>query len=145
MLTQFSYPIICTDKVGETASYYEDHFDFVPAFEIMHGFVILQREGWDNAYLAILSVDSDEIPEEYRKPTSGMILNYPVENVEKTYDDLYLEGLDIVTETKISICGRKHFFVKDPNGILIDVAANVPLEQAMAEDELDMLSMPLKV
>lgn len=141
ILTQFSYPIICTDKFRDTVNYYEDYLGFVPQFEIIKNFVILKRNAYHDVYVAILDVNNHEIPEEYRKSSSGIIINFPVEDVQKAYDELYIEGLKILNEPKISICGRKHFFVVDPNGILIDVAENVPLEAAMTKEQQDMISI----
>lgn len=141
VLTQFSYPIICTDKFSETMAYYEDHLGFAPAFEIK-GFAIMKREEYADVYIAVIDARNEEIPEAYRRPVSGMILNFPVEDVEQAHSDLYLEGLDIVSEPKMSMCGRKHFFVEDPNGILINVAENVALEETMAPEQLTAVRVP---
>jgi len=126
MLSQFSYPIVCSDCFKKSVAFYEDHFDFVSAFE-MDGFVILKREGWENVYLAIIDSEHDALPEHYKRPTQGLILNYPVENVIAFYDDAYHEGLNLISEPKDTLCGRKHFFIEDPSGLLIDVAENIDL------------------
>lgn len=141
MLTQFSYPIICTDKFRDTVNYYEDYLGFSVQFEIVQNFVILKRDSYKDVYVAILDINNHEIPEEYRRSSSGVILNFPVEDVEKAYDELYIEGLEILDKPKISICGRKHFFVVDPNGILINVAENVPLEDAMTPEQKNLVTI----
>lgn len=141
MLTQFSYPIICTDKFRDTVNYYEDYLGFSVQFEIVQNFVILKRNSYKDVYVAILDINNHEIPEEYRRSSSGVILNFPVEDVEKAYDELYIEGLEILDKPKISICGRKHFFVVDPNGILINVAENVPLEDAMTPEQKNLVTI----
>jgi len=135
MLSQFSYPIICSDNFEQTVAFYEDHFEFVPSLE-MEGFVILSRETWQNVYLAVIDCNHEAIPERFRKPVSGMILNFPTDKVQKIYDRLYDEGLDIVSEPVDAKCGRKHFYVEDPNGILIDVAEEVDMTTLMSPEEL---------
>ncbi|MCB1531941.1 MAG: glyoxalase [Alphaproteobacteria bacterium] len=145
MLTQFSYPIICTEKFKDTVNYYEDHLGFVPQFEIFQNFVILKRDTYADVFIAIVDAHSQEIPQEYRRKSSGIILNFPVEDVQKTYDEFYIEGLEVLNEPKVSICGRKHFFVVDPNGILIDVAENVPLSETVPPEKEDMISVSLAV
>ena len=138
MLSQFSYPIICTENFKQTVAFYEDHFDFVSAFEL-DGFVILQRQNWPDMYLAIIDSHNKAIPEAYQRPTSGMILNFPVDDAKSTYDRLYWEGLNLVTEPQNALCGRKHFFVEDPSGILIDVAENIDLASVMDQETMEKL------
>ena len=127
MLSEFSYPIICTEKFVQTVAFYEDHFGYVSAFEL-DGFVILQREDWPNMYLAVIDSNHSALPEEYRQPSKGMILNMPIRNAAETFDDVYYDGLDILSPPRDAMCGRKHFFVSDPNGILLDLAENVDLD-----------------
>lgn len=138
MLSQFSYPIICTDKYVQTVNFYEDHFDFAPEFELKD-FVILKRKDYDDCYIAIISSDNETIPKQYRKAVSGMILNYPVRDVRASYQQLYWEGLNIVSEPADAPCLRKHFFVEDPNGILIDIAEDIKSTNLGIIDEIKEL------
>lgn len=135
MLSQFMYPIICTEKFSQTVAFYEDHFGYYVAME-MNGFVILQRENWSDMYLAIMDKSHPAIPEQYRRSVSGMILSMPVRDVMAAHQEAYWEGLNVISEPEKALCGRKHFFVEDPNGILIDVAENVPLEGLMDDDQI---------
>lgn len=123
MLSEFSYPIICTDKFVETVNFYEDYLHYTPALE-QSNYVILKRNDWDNCYLAILDISHPSIPQQYRKQVSGMLLNYPVANVDKTYEDFYWEGLNIVSDLETTPCYKKRFFIEDPNGILIAIGEN---------------------
>jgi catechol 2,3-dioxygenase-like lactoylglutathione lyase family enzyme len=127
MLSQYSYPIICAENFVKTVNFYEDHFEFVPAFEMI-GFAILERKNWPGMYLGVIDSKHTSLPEQYRNKASGMILNYPVYSVDKTFHELYWEGINIVSDPEDALCGRKHFFVEDPNGILIDVAENIDAE-----------------
>ena len=135
MLSQFSYPMICSENFEQTVAFYEDHFDFLPALE-MEGFAILSREEWTNMYLAVIDAKHPIIPEKYRKPVAGVILNFPVKDVKAMYERLYDDGLELMSEPKDVKCGRKHFFVEDPNGILIDVAEEIDMSDVMSPEEL---------
>lgn len=136
MFSEFSYPIICTKNFVKTVNFYEDYFDFEIAME-MDTFTILKRKSMKDTYLAIIDSAHETIPVQYRQPTKNMILSFPVPDVEAMYKAIYLEGLDIVSEPHDAICGRKHFFVEDPNGILVDVAQNIPLESLMKKEEME--------
>jgi len=134
MFSQFSYPIICSDKFQETVAFYEDYFGFLPKLEA-EGYVILEREGKKDVYLAIIDYEHSALPEAYKRPVQGMLLNYPVDSVVQFYDYAYHEGLKLLSEPKDSPCGRKHFYVEDPNGILIDVAENIEVSNGLTDEE----------
>ena len=127
MLSKFSYPIICTGDFVHTVAFYEDYFEYVPVLE-MENFVILQRKEWSDMYLAIIDSNHQAIPARYRKPVRGMILSFPVHSAQKAFLELYMEGLNVLSEPEPALCGRSHFFVEDPNGILIDVAEEIDIE-----------------
>lgn len=134
MLSEFSYPIICSQKFEKTVAFYEDYFDFTPEFE-MHGFVILKRQNWNNMYLAIIDSKHSALPDAYKKPAQGIILNYPVKNADDFHNYAYHEGLSLMSEPKDALCGRKHFYIEDPNNILIDVAENINIESLISSNE----------
>lgn len=136
MLSQYSYPIICSQNFEQTVAFYEDYLEFIPEFE-MKGFVILKREQFDHMYLAIIDSNHEALPDEYKRPVQGMILNYPVDNVIQFYDQAYHEGLTLLSEPKDASCGRKHFYIEDPNGILIDIAQNVDITELLGTEDLD--------
>jgi len=120
MQAKYLYPIISTADLRKTTNFYEDFFDFVPVFE-MEGYVFMHRKDREDMCLALMDANHADIPEEFRKPAQGLILNFPVDDVHAAYEACYMEGLDIRSEPAIAACGRRHFFVTDPNGILIDV------------------------
>jgi|GEM_PF-397233 len=122
MLSNFSYPIICTDDYVQTVNFYEDHFDFTPEFELPQ-FSILKRQGCNNSFIAIVDKNHSSIPGPYRAQTKGMILHLPVSSVDSAYQQFYWEGLNIVSEPAVAPnIGVKHFYVEDPNGTLLCVA-----------------------
>ena len=134
MLSQFSYPIISSEKFSETVAFYEDHFGFTPKLE-MDGFVVLEREDMADVYLGIINCKHKALPEAHRKPVTGLMLSYPVDNVIKFYDYAYHEGLTLLSEPNDALCGRKHFYVEDPNGVLVDVAENIDLNKIVSIED----------
>lgn len=138
MFSEYSYPMICAKNFTKTVNFYEDYFEFEPTFE-MAGFTVLKRRGQSNMYLAIIDAQHDVIPKKYRTSTKGLILNFPVDDSKTAYERLYLEGLTMISEPSDALCGRKHFFVEDPNGVLIDVAENIPLEKLIHGEKMEDL------
>ena len=113
------YPIIKTDKLIESINFYEDYFGFVPELE-MECFAVMTHSE-NGARIGFITHDYHALPEHQKSAAQGLILNFPVKNVNESYKDMYLEGLDLHAQPALAPCGRRHFFVEDPNGILIDV------------------------
>ncbi|WP_298726126.1 VOC family protein [uncultured Ferrovibrio sp.] len=123
-LTQY-YPVICTQDVAATRAFYEQHFNFAPAFE-SDWYVHLTSKVDPNTHLAVLDCRHETIPEGYRKPAQGVLINFEVEDVDAEYSRAKDAGLNIRLDLRDEAFGQRHFIVADPNGILIDVIKPIP-------------------
>jgi uncharacterized glyoxalase superfamily protein PhnB len=127
-MTNF-HPTIVSEKLGPTVNFYEDYFGFVATLE-QDGFTLLQKEANPNDRIAIFDKTHQCVTGRVNT-VQGLILNIAVDDVKKTYDALYMEGLEIYKEYGTDIHGRKHFVVFDPNGVLINVHENVEVALGM--------------
>jgi uncharacterized glyoxalase superfamily protein PhnB len=134
-MAQSFYPILMTEKYVETINYYEDHFDFIAEMET-DTFTVLRHKKDSAVRIAVVAREHDELPEGHSKNAQGIILNYPVSDVQSAFEYFYMEGMDIKTDIKLSPCGRRHFMVVDPNGVLIDVMQEY---DPFKEGDLDIL------
>ena len=112
------YPIICTDRLVETVNFYEDHFDFIPEMELDNYFLLRHNIDKDR-YIAFVDVNSEALPNEAKKVSVGLVIKFPVSNVDTAYQQAYWEGLDILDEPKPSRCGGRQFMIRDPNGVYL--------------------------
>ncbi|WP_065333839.1 VOC family protein [Tritonibacter mobilis] len=117
--TQF-YPVIQTRNVEATAQFYQQNFGFSPAFT-SDWYVHLQCDADPSVNLAILDGGHETIPETGRGLTSHLLLNFEVEDARAEYTRLTGRGLEVVKPLCDEDFGQRHFIVKDPNGVLIDV------------------------
>ena len=115
-----NYPVILTDKVDETAAYYETHFRFRRVFDA-NWYVHLQSTEDESVNLAILDKDHETIPAAGRGKRSGLIVNFEVADVDAVYADVQASGADIVKPLQDEPFGQRHFVAIDPSGVLIDV------------------------
>ncbi len=115
------YPIICTDKLKETINFYEDHFGFRPYYEIEY-YAYLNHPEHEDMHIGIADLSHPDLPPNYKSTVSGMMLSFFTDDIQKMYDELYMEGVDLASEIKDEACGRRHFGVIDPNGIMISVS-----------------------
>ncbi len=121
------YPVIMTDQVEISSTYYQNYFNFEVVYEA-DWYTSLKRVSNSLTYeLAILNATHTTIPEEYRKSVQGIILNFEVADVDIIYDRLITElKLPLIQELRDEEFGQRHFITEDPNGILIDVITVVP-------------------
>ncbi|MBL0935046.1 MAG: VOC family protein [Rhizobiaceae bacterium] len=119
------YPVIMTDAVTDTATFYQRHFGFVPAFE-SDWYVHLTLASDSGVNLAILDGAHGTIPASGRGRVSGLLLNFEVEDVDAEHARLVEAGLPILLPIRDEDFGQRHFITADPNGVLIDIIKPIP-------------------
>lgn len=122
--TQY-YPVIQTADVAETTAFYRDHFRFEPSFT-SDWYCHLQSREDPKVNLAVLQFDHETIPEEGRRASAGLILNFEVTDVDAEFATLQAAGLPILKDLVSERFGQRHFITRDPNGVLIDVITPIP-------------------
>ncbi|MDX8348820.1 VOC family protein [Cognatiyoonia sp. IB215446] len=122
--TQY-YPVIQTDDVAATKAFYVDNFRFNVSFEA-DWYCHLQSSEDPKVNVAILKGDHETIPEVGRGTSSGLILNFEVEDVDAEFARLKDASLPILKTLTDEAFGQRHFITQDPNGVLIDVIKPIP-------------------
>jgi catechol 2,3-dioxygenase-like lactoylglutathione lyase family enzyme len=131
-LTGF-YPVICTSRLRESRDFYTGLLGFEPTFEA-DWYVSLRRPGPLPYELALLDHDHPTLPEAYRVPVRGLLLNVEVEDVDAEWERLVVRGgLRAELELRSEDFGQRHFIVADPSGVLIDVITPIAPAAAYAD------------
>ncbi|MDX3106944.1 VOC family protein [Nonomuraea angiospora] len=119
-LTSF-YPVICTARLQESRDFYTGLLGFETTFEA-GWYVSLRRPGTPAYELALLDHTHPTLPEAYRAPVRGLLLNFEVADVDAEWERLVVgAGLTAELALRSEDFGQRHFIVADPNGVLIDV------------------------
>ncbi len=124
MKPQSIYPVIGTDQIAVSRDFYTSHFDFDIVFEA-DWYVSLKSRSNPAYELALLDYRHSSLPEEYRQPARGVLINVEVNDVDEIYAQLKNNGLPMILELKSEEWGQRHFIIRDPNDILIDVIQNI--------------------
>ncbi|WP_193188170.1 VOC family protein [Nisaea sediminum] len=119
------YPVILAGDVVETARFYRENFRFRAAFE-SDWYVHLQSSEDEGVNIAVLQGDHETIPESGRGRTSGLILNFEVDDVDAEYARARAAELPVLLSLRDEPFGQRHFITRDPNGVLIDVITPIP-------------------
>ena len=118
------YPVIGTDQIAVSRDFYTSHFDFDIVFEA-DWYVSLKSRSNPAYELALLDYRHSSLPEAYRQPARGVLINFEVTDVDEIYTQLTNNGLPMILELKSEDWGQRHFITRDPHGILIDVIQNI--------------------
>ncbi len=116
------YSIAITDKVKECTAYYTKYFGFTIVFEA-DWYVQLLHEP-SGAELGLMAPDVDNQPKQLHPGFSGngMIYSFEVDDAQSEYERLSKEtALDFIVALKDESFGQRHFIVRDPAGIYVDV------------------------
>ena len=115
------YPLLITEKINECAAFYTEHFGFSVVFQ-QDWYVHLLHEA-SGAELAFMAPNTDTQPAELHPgfTGSGMVYGFEVYDAAAEYERLGGANLDVVTELKDEPWGQRHFIVRDPAGIYVDV------------------------
>lgn len=131
------YPVIVTDKLDLSKTFYTTHFPFEVTFD-SDWYVSLRTAGDRSFELALLDAAHPTIPAAFRQPyQSGLILNFEVEDVDTAYERFCAAGLPIHLHVRSESFGQRHFITSDPNGILIDVIKVIPPSEEFAANYSD--------
>jgi catechol 2,3-dioxygenase-like lactoylglutathione lyase family enzyme len=116
-ITSF-YPVLMVDDVAATARFYREELGFDVSFEA-DWYVSLRFEGGE---LAILDRTHETIPEGFREPVRGLLLNLEVPDAAAAHARLVGDrGLPERLALREEDFGQRHFIVEAPGGVLIDV------------------------
>jgi uncharacterized glyoxalase superfamily protein PhnB len=122
-LTSF-YPVLGAPNLKEAHAFYAQWFGFETTFE-SDWYVSLKRGDHE---LALVDPAHETVPEGFRNPARGVLLNVEVDDVDAEWRRLVIDGglrpeLDIRSED----FGQRHFIVADPNGVLVDVITPIEI------------------
>jgi catechol 2,3-dioxygenase-like lactoylglutathione lyase family enzyme len=139
MITNSFYPVILTDKVALSSTFYSTHFRFETVYEAdWYVSLRLTNNGKTSYELALLDASHPTIPSVYQKRVQGLILNFEVDDVDSEYNRLILdEKLPLQLDIRDEVFGQRHFITSDPNGVLLDIIQIIPPSETESAQYVD--------
>ncbi len=119
------YPVITVSDVAATAGFYETNFGFTKGFD-SGWYVHLVHPDNPGVNLAVMESSHESLPEGYRKDAQGVLLNFEVEDVDAIYARMTASDVEILRPLKDESWGQRHFIMRDPAGVMIDVIKMIP-------------------
>ncbi|MEU9420847.1 VOC family protein [Streptomyces sp. NPDC051000] len=130
-LTGF-YPVLCTERLGESVAFYTTLFGFETTYT-SDWYVSLRQPEPPHYELALVLAGHESVPEAFRRPARGLLLNFEVVDVDAEYARLVTgAGLKPELPLRDEAFGQRHFIVAAPDGVLIDVITPIEATAAYA-------------
>ena len=117
-----AYSIVITDQLQSCADFYTRHFQFNVVFQ--EDWYVHLLHAASGAELAFLAPNTPSQPAQLHAPYSGtgVVLSLEVEDAELEYRRLTdKKDCDIFLPLKDEPWGQRHFMLRDPAGVCIDV------------------------
>ena len=130
------YPVIGTQALAVTKQFYVDHFEFSVTFEADWYISLIREQG--GTQLAILDYTHPSVPEKFRKPAQGVLINFEVEDVDGVYAAIQEAKLPIHLPLRDEAWGQRHFITSDPAGLLVDVIKLIPPSEDYSSQYTDL-------
>lgn len=126
------YAVLMTDRLEESRSFYAELLDLDLAFE-SDWFAQLISTGTDQAQMGMVAADHESIPANFRNPAgTGLLVTVEVEDVDSVYERAVAAEAPVELSLRDEERGQRHFIVRDPNGIAVDVVKVIPATSSEA-------------
>lgn len=114
------HPLTITPKLKETATFYKDFFEFKEIFTSDWYIQLAHKSG---AEIAIMLPNLPNQPKFLHAPHagSGIVFTLETNDATKMYHELKEKNAPIVYELKDEEWGQRHFILKDPASVYVDV------------------------
>jgi uncharacterized glyoxalase superfamily protein PhnB len=116
---------LASSDVGSAADFYERHLDFRRLFA-SDWYVHLQQAEHPQVNLALLDAKHETVPADHRTPAKGLLLNFEVDDVDAEYTRLMDAGAEVVLPLRDEPWGQRHFILRGPDGVLLDIIKPIP-------------------
>lgn len=117
---------IITEKLTETKQFYTEVLDFEITFE-NEFYLLLHTPDKSNELSFLLPNHVSQQPLFQAKfEGKGIYLTIEVDDVDEVYQRLKAKNVEIIIALRDEPWGDRHFAIKDPNGVGIDIVTYSP-------------------
>jgi uncharacterized glyoxalase superfamily protein PhnB len=119
--TNSFYPVIMTDRLKESATFYTQHFGFESVFAADWYISLRMTQAKAPYELALLDPSHPTIPTAFQNNiVQGLILNFEVDDVDAAYAVMRESGAEIVHPLQDEEWGVRRFMLREPSGTLVN-------------------------
>ena len=124
-----SFSVLIVNDLDKAKSFYVNNFGFSIAFQNEWYLHLVSESG---IQVAFMLPNQPTQPDIFKKQYdgNGFIFSVEVDDADQAYSHTKNNSLDIAIDLKSEEWGQRHFAIKDPNGVYVDVVqATEPTEE----------------
>jgi uncharacterized glyoxalase superfamily protein PhnB len=124
-----SFPVFTVANLAAAKSFYTENLDFDVVFSGEWYIHLVSKSG---VQVGFLLPDQPTQPPIFQNPYrgEGVIFSLEVEDADAAFEAAKSKSLNIVLELRSEDWGQRHFCIKDPNGICLDIVQSfAPTEE----------------
>ena len=124
-----SFPVFIVKSAMAAKAFYLGNFDFQVAFENEWYLHLVSTSG---VQVGFMLPNQPTQPKIFREPYGGkgVIFSVEVNDADSAYLEAKERNLDIVLSLRSEDWGQRHFSIKDPNGVYVDIVQAIePTEE----------------
>ena len=128
-----SFPVFTVKDLEAARSFYTDNLGFEVVFD---GDWYIHLVSTSGVQVGFLLPDQPTQPAIFQKPYSGdgVIFSLEVEDADAAFAATKSKSLNIVLELRSEDWGQRHFCIRDPNGIHLDIVQSFePTEEYQSD------------
>lgn len=129
------FPDICSTDLAASKQFYTSLFGMTPVFEI-DWYIQLQATSDENVQIAFVAKDHSSVPKGFALNPQGVVITLELDEVDPVYARAKALDLEIAQDLHDEEWGQRHFMVKDPNGLLVDVVKMIEPSESFAKQYL---------
>jgi catechol 2,3-dioxygenase-like lactoylglutathione lyase family enzyme len=131
MATTALYPVTMSDDPATTAAFYRALLGLEPTYE-SDWYISLAAPG-GGPELATVARDHESVPAAFRAAPRGTLVTVEVDDARAIRRRASEIGAPLELELRDEPFGQRHFMVRDPDGLLVDVVEPIPPAPEFAE------------
>ena len=115
-----AFTVFTVEDLDKAKAFYSNHFNFSVAFENEWYLHLVSESG---IQVGFLLPNQPKQPEVFHPSFSGngVIFSIEVDDVDSAYAEAKDKSFNIVLELRSEDWGQRHFSIKDPNNIYLDI------------------------
>ena len=136
MQLQEAYPLIVTDRLAEARDFYVERLGMDVAFEVDWVVFLSRPMGEARTGVCFMAPGLEHQLPEHREPYRGssVILTFQVEDARLAREELRAKGIEPDVDVKDEPWGQRHFMMRDPAGVWVDIVEQIEPDPAFFDD-----------
>jgi catechol 2,3-dioxygenase-like lactoylglutathione lyase family enzyme len=117
------YPVLLSSDLARTSDFFQRWFGLETTFAA-DWYVSLRTGAFE---LATVTATHPTVPDGYRDPARGVIVNVEVDDVDEQHRRMIIDGgLPELLSLRSEAFGQRHFITTAPGNVMVDVITPIP-------------------